>query len=237
MTTQLIPQKNLRKPAIITGLSLLVMAVTSGFSYGYVQQTLIQTEQPLMTIVHLRNSIIIYDMGLVCWLVTLIADVLVSFTLYQFLKLLHHKGAIMVALSRLIYAFFLAVALSHLFNVHHLLVSYKSMSELTIDSISAQVMTHILAFESTFSFGLILFGIHLCLAGFVTFKSHTIPRILSVLLIFAGMSYILVHSLYQFTPNLHALATIFETILILPMTVGELGFGIWLLFKGGKSPL
>ena len=68
-------------------------------------------------------------------------------------------------------------------------------------------------------------------------KTKKIPKILSILIVIAGFSYTLVHFMYNFIPQLESLIGVLELILMAPMFVGELGFGIWLLIVGRKLPV
>ncbi|WP_370632764.1 DUF4386 domain-containing protein [Halobacillus sp. Nhm2S1] len=99
---------------------------------------------------------------------------------------------------------------------------------------AVQVMDNILRFERIWSLGLIVFGIHLIMAGIAASKACFIPKVLSGLLILAGVSYLLIHSMYQAFPQYETSTAAIETILSLPMMMGELGFGMWLLVKGIK---
>jgi hypothetical protein len=96
-------------------------------------------------------------------------------------------------------------------------------------------MLYLSAFNSIWSLGLIVFGIHLLIIAYLILKSDFIPRFLGVLLVIAALSYVLIHSMYLFLPQYQTTTMLIEKILSLPMTAGELGFGIWLLIRGGKK--
>jgi len=102
------------------------------------------------------------------------------------------------------------------------------------DQLQAQVMLYLNAFESMWSIGLIVFGGHLLIVGGVAVKSNGTPKIISILLVIAGAGYILIHLCNTFLPQFDGVITVLKFIFTVPMIVGELGFGLWLLFKGGK---
>jgi hypothetical protein len=96
-----------------------------------------------------------------------------------------------------------------------------------LDQYSAQVMLSINAFRSHWYFGLIFFGIHLGLLGYLVFRSNYIPKILGVLLIVAGLGYLLTNLKPFLFPQLNldfAEYTFY----------GELIFMLWLLIKGSR---
>jgi hypothetical protein len=98
-------------------------------------------------------------------------------------------------------------------------------------------MLYLDAFESMWSIGLIVFGGHLLIVGNVAIKSNGIPKIISILLVIAGVGYMLIHLCNVFLPQYDGVITVLKFVFTVPMIVGELGFGLWLLFKGGKVPI
>ena len=100
-----------------------------------------------------------------------------------------------------------------------------------------QIMNHFFAFENTWSLSLILFGVHLLLLGVLVFQSKRIHLLWGILLIIAAISYIGIHSAKQLFPEFDGLIKTAETILMLPMTLGEIGFAFWLVIRGGKPKI
>ena len=67
------------------------------------------------------------------------------------------------------------------------------------------------------------------------FRSVYISKIFGVLLIIASVCYITSNFANLLLPNYEKYKATVELFISLPMIVGELGFGLWLLFKGGKA--
>ncbi|MGM7703469.1 DUF4386 domain-containing protein [Pseudalkalibacillus sp. Hm43] len=215
------------KAPLIAGLSLILMAIAAIFSYGYVHSSLVINGDPATTLTNIQKSISLFTFGILGWVVIIILDIIVSWAFYVLLKPVHRAYSLLAAWLRLIYTAILATAVSHL-------VIARNIIHESSDSLQTQVMTHIQAFESIWSMGLIVFGLHLFVVGYVALKSSQIPKILSYLLVAAGISYTAVHLLHSFYPQLESTTNLLEAILSFPMFVGELGFGIWLLVKGKK---
>jgi hypothetical protein len=135
---------------------------------------------------------------------------------------------------RLLYTAMLAIAVSHLVIAQSLVQEESTLFSESLDMMASQVMLSITAFESIWSLGLIIFGLHLIVIGFVAFMSPQIPKYISILAAVAGCSYVFIHFMDRFIPELEHVTSILETILLLPMTIGELTLGIWLLIKGRK---
>ena len=74
-------------------------------------------------------------------------------------------------------------------------------------------------------------GVWLLPMGILVYKSGFLPRLLGVLVIIAGCSYVIDSFAYFFLPHQAAIVALVST---LPQAVGEIGFAGWMLIKGAK---
>ncbi|WP_425803209.1 DUF4386 domain-containing protein [Desulfitobacterium sp. Sab5] len=229
--TEIISQ---RRAVIIAGIAMFVMAGCAAFTVGFVNSSLIVKGDANATASNIFNSLALFRGGIFGWLVILVSDIIVSWALYSFLKQVDNSMALLGAWFRLIYCAILGSAILNLVYVL-LIVSGDGTLAMQSAQLNAQVMLFIDAFNKMWSFGLIVFGLHLLVIGKLVLKSGFIPKILGILLLIAAMSYIIVHLLHVFFPQVEHMTVILENILSLPMALGELLFGIWLLVKGGRT--
>lgn len=215
---------SLSRFAIIAGISLLLMAIAAGFSFGYAHSQLVQPDDANTTLQNLLHSKGLFQAEILGWWLILILDVTVAWALFHFFKSVSKPISALTAWLRVIYSIILGMAIWQLMNICNLL---EETSEVTAQS----VMDYFQSFESIWTLGLIVFGFHLIGLGYLALKSRL--RFWGILLIIAGLSYSLVCILKQFQ-SLESLATNLEMILSIPMTVGELGFAVWLLIRGRK---
>ncbi len=227
----------LRKSAVIAGVSLLIMTIAAFFSYGYVHSSLIIGGNSVATLNKIQGSTGLFNAEILGWLIILITDILVSWAFYIYLKPIHQGYSLLAAWLRLIYTAVLAIAVSNLIQVNSLVNHSGELFSRSINTLASQVMLSVITFESVWSLGLIVFGLHLLVVGLVVLKTRTIPKPIGIMLFMAGVSYMLIHLLHGFFPMLENMTSTLEMILSIPMIVGELGFGIWLLIKGGKTPV
>lgn len=75
-------------------------------------------------------------------------------------------------------------------------------------------------------------GLWLLPLGVLTYRCGFLPRMLGVLVLLAGGSYVIDSLAYFFTPD-HA--RLIATISMVPQAVGEAGFAGWLLFRGARE--
>lgn len=214
--------------AAIAGGAIVAMALAAGFSYGYVWTTLVNFSAPEQTIANLKNALPMFRAGIAGWLFIALCDVVAAWALYLLFKSTHPGLALLTALLRLAYTGFLEMAIGDLLSASALL---ESGAELSPDLLNQQVLLQLESFEDTWSLGLIIFGLHLAALGMLARGTAAGSWIWVLLLLIAGCSYTFLHlqSLLGIAPNL-PWGTI-ENILAVPMTIGELGFALWLLVK------
>ncbi len=223
-----------RKVAIIAGLSIIVMAICAGFSYGFVHSSLIVKGDATATLSNISGSIGLFRAEILGWLIVLLLDILVSWELYVFLKQIDNSLALLAAWLRLSYTAILGIAITHLICITVLLNGDDYLMSIPLDQLKVQLMYHINVFDKIWSFGLVIFGFHLLILGYAILKSDFIPKKIGILLLIASLCYVLIHSLHLFLPQIENITLALESILSLPMAVGELVLGLWLLIKGGR---
>jgi len=80
-----------------------------------------------------------------------------------------------------------------------------------------------------FAVGLIFFGVACLLRGYLLFKSGYVPKIFGVLMLLAGLSYLINSFALILAPSF---ATILFPAILLPAFVGEFSFCLWMIVKG-----
>lgn len=219
---------NKRKFAMTAGTALLIMAFSAFFSYGFVHETLIVHGDASTTLHNIQTSNLLFKAEIFGWIIIFITDIIAAWALYFFLKPIDTSLSLLAAWLRLMYTAILGIAI---FNLILVLLLSKS----TIANPETYTMLFLGAFEYIWSVGLIIFGLHLFVLGYVAFLSKQIPKFISVLLCIAAIGYIVTHIMSTMFSQYDAIISIIQIVFQLPMIAGELGLAIWLLLKGGKS--
>lgn len=235
MATVVQEQSHQRKSAFTAGISLVIMALAAFFSYGLVLGSLVVQDDPSATFQNIMLSSTLFRAGILGWLIILICDIVAAWSFYLFLKPLNKNLSLLAAWLRLTYTGILGIAILNLVFVSILMDSTASSSLFNINQLQEYVRVLLEAFHIIWSIGLIIFGGHLMIVGYLAFQSGFIPKAVSILLLIASSSYMLVHFCYAFLPQYDGIISMLESILSVPMSLGELSFGLWLLFKGGKA--
>ena len=215
--------KNQRRIAIITGISLVLMAIFGIFSLGYAYTQFDNPEQS-----EFLKDIILANMGLyqsmlIGILIIIILDFIVSYTLYKYFENDNKKMSLLSGIIRVIYTLIFVIATYYL-------TKNLNTNELT----NQKVISNYHKFQTIWNIGLVIFGFHIILIGWLMKLHYKIPKILWSITLLAGVSYMITSFLKVVSPDSEFVETLIM-ILALPMTIGELGLAIWLWIKGGKG--
>ncbi len=210
--------------ARITGYALLLMALLAGFSFGYAFPKIYIPGQPEMALINLKENLTLYQFMLWGILAIILLDLLISWTIYLYFKNVNQKFALLALLLRLVYTFIFGIA-----------TCYLARNPGLSDDSNKEIMANYDLFHSVWSIGLIVFGFHLLLVGLLMKQHILIPGVFWNLTLLAGASYCLVHLLKLAGPELAGWSSTLNTILAIPMALGELGLAVWLIWRGGKT--
>ncbi len=227
--TNRIADISLRKAAIVAGFGLLIMSILAAFANFYILPSLIVPGDAATTANNIMANELLFRIGICSFTIVIVLDVVVAWALYVLLKPVNKSLSLLAAWFRLVYATIFGIALANLFNVLRLLSDADYVTVFDIDQLYAQVMLSLNAFSDGWQIGYVFFGLHLFVLGYLVFKSGYIPKILGVLLIIAGLGYLIDSYAIFLLPN-------YEATIGYVTFIGEVLFMLWLLFKGAKIP-
>jgi hypothetical protein len=234
---EILPMNNERVTSSrVAGLGLLFMAVVAIFANFFVIGGLVVPGDATATANNIMDNELLFRSGIVSFIITIILDVLVAWGLYIFLKPVNKKLSLLAAWFRLAFLAIWGSVFYHLFNVLQLLSGADYLTVFETDQLHAQVMLSIDAFNIGWKVGLVFFGIHLLISGYLAFKSGFMPKFLGILLIITGFGYLIDSFANFLLPSYTDYETIFLMIVAIPGIIGEISLMIWLLSKGVKLP-
>lgn len=215
-----------RQAAVLTGTSIVVMAVVAGIIMGGVFTPLFEMnpEEFAMQVPEIKAN---YLLGILGWIVILITDILASWGLYRYYTERNAQRALIMGLLRLVYSVIL------LAGIVQLVRSYSIMNGTNVDMERAYEL--LFSFQSIWQFGLIIFGLHLLSLSKLVCEKRSIRQVIAALLFLAGIGYVGSNTADLFITNYEQIRSQVEIYFILPMILGEFGLAIWLLIKGGKQ--
>jgi Domain of unknown function (DUF4386) len=216
-----------RSAAVVAGLGLLLMAMLAPFANFYALGNLVVANDATVTANNILSSLGLFRTSIIVFLVVAVLDVIVAWALHILLEPVNKSLSLLAAWFRLVYAAVFAIALLPLLNIVQLLGGAAYLKAFEANQLHAQVMISLGAFHSGWDFGLVLFGFHLLVLGYLVFKSGDLPKWLGILVGIAGLGY-LIDSFGKFLiPNYNISIAMFTFI-------GEFLLIFWLLWWGLK---
>ena len=218
---------SLSKAALIAGTSLFVMVLTMPFAEFSIFPKLIDYGNATITAENIINNKHLFSVAIFLILLTLIADVVAAWALYIFLKPVNKSLSLLTAWFRLIYTSMYFIALYNLLKILSIIKSLEYLKDTGIGQINDDIFLSIKTFRVEASFGLIFFGLYLILLGYLVYKASYVPKIFGLILIIAGLSWVIDNLSTFLFPEIN-------TQFLFVFTLGELIFMLWLLIKGSR---
>ena len=213
--------------AKISGIAYVIIFITGFYANFAILSSLIEIDNPSKTLTNISSNLNLYRNGLFGFFLMLIFDIVLIATLLKLTEVVSRKWSYVASGFRMLHAIFFGIALLRLYEV------YKLTNEDHISEELPYVVMDLLSnFDDLWTIGLLFFGVHLLILGYLTIKASYIPKFIGILLILAALGYFVdgiaklsFESYYNYQPY-------FEAGVILTGVIGELSFAIWLLFAG-----
>jgi hypothetical protein len=218
------------------GLTLRQAALTAGFAYllnptfyaeNRIYPKLVISGSVEQTVQNISAHGGTFVALILCYLINFIGDIVIAWSLYVLLAPVNRAVSLLAALFQLVYAAMGLVAMLQLVTVYRLLNNPYYRTVFGPGPLHAQVLVLLSSFHYGWSMGLVLFGIHLVLVGYLIFRSGYIPWIIGLLLVINGVGWVidsLSPYLWLNAPHGLLMVTFF----------GEMVFMFWLLIRGWK---
>ena len=220
---------SIKRIARTTGFLYLIMFITAPLSILLVSSNLIVPGDATATATNIMASEGIFRLGIAGNMVVLLLDLGISVLLYVILKPVNKTLALIAMVSRLVMTAMRGINLLNYFIVLQLLNGADFLSVFDTDQINALVMVFLNAFNMGFSLDLVFFSLHLFFVGYLVLKSGFFPKILGILLLIAFAGYLTDSFTGILFPDYKQMVS---SIVMIPNTLAELAFMLWLLIKG-----
>lgn len=218
---------NVRAAALVAGASLLLMAGLAGFGNFVAVEGLVTPGDAAATARDIAASEGMFRLGVASLYVAALLDVVVAWALMRVFSPVNAELSRLDAWLRLAYSAVFMVALSQLAGIPGLLSSAGAPGGFTTQQVQVQALSKVEAFQDIWFAGLVLFGAHLMVAGYLSYRSGYVPRLIGVLLVIAGAGYAFDSFVTVFTDDVPFTASSVTFL-------GEFLLCLWLLFRGRR---
>ena len=228
---KLFVSKTQKQAAIISGIAIVVMAIAAVVANDVTIRSIIVENNATETLSLFLFSKTKFNIGVLSWLVVLICDLIVAWGLYIFFKNVNKNLSLITAWFRLAYVAMLAVSILNLIYVHIIIHQVEPSSVDLTGQMGNTLMFYLDAFDAMWALGLIVFGIHILLVGYLALKSEYVPKIFGILLMLAFVGYTIPKISNLLFPQQREIMRNIEAIFLIPM-LSEVALGVWLLIIG-----
>jgi hypothetical protein len=225
-----------RRAALVAGVGYIVIFVLAIFANFVVVNGLIETEDAAATAENIAESEGMFRAGIVAFAVVFVVDVVVAWALFILFRSLSRDVSLLAAWFRLVYTVFLGVGLIFFFVALQLLSGDDYLDAFGAGQIDAHVLLAVDAFNYAWLIGLVCFGVHLIVIGYLLIASRWTSPALGAVLMVAGVAYIVDTLARAVLADYADVENLFLAIVAVPSVVGELWFTVWLLRTGGTNP-
>jgi len=214
--------------ARFAGVLYLLIAVLSGFVHFYVPGKLIVSGDATTTATNIMASAWLFRVSIAAELVILLSEIVLLVLLYALLKPVSKTLSLAAAVSRL------AMTTIHAINVLNnviVLLLLSGAGYLTVfapNQLHALVTLFLDAKRYGFSIGVAFLALHAAILSYLIFTSGYFPKVLGVLFMIATFGYLLDSFAHVLVAN-HTTGAVYFA---LPITLAEIAFPLWLVFKG-----
>jgi hypothetical protein len=220
------PNRSIQGAALTAGVALLLISVLAGFGYFVAVKGLVTPGDPAQTTKDITQSAGLFRLGIASLYLVIPLDIIVAWALYRVFSPVSESLAMLAATLRVAFAVVFMVAISQLVGVLRLLDT-QQLAALQPAQLHAQVLLAIDAFSDIWHAGLLLFGLHLLVIGYLAFKSGYVPKLIAVLVAIDGLSYAVDTFGTVLSPSPWTDTATFTFI-------GELLLGLWLVIRGRR---
>jgi hypothetical protein len=198
-----------RSAALVSGISLILMAILAGAANFQVIEKIKGSGITQSVVPAIRWAV-------AAFVVVAVLDIIVAWGLYEMFHRENPSLSLLAAWFRIIYTAVLILSITFLFTATRIAPGNEESAAGSFNM-----------FNDGWMLGLVFFGIHLALLGWLCIKSRHVHWIFGILVLIAGIGYIVDSAVLVLIPESSVQIALYTFI-------GELVFILWLLIKGLK---
>jgi hypothetical protein len=205
-----------RTASLVAGVALTLIAVIASLGNFIALEPLITPGDAAKTAEDILNSEAQFRWGIAALIIAAVLDIIVAGALLALFEPVSRNVSMLAAFFRVAYTAVFLVA------IIQLLVAVGLLGD------PAEAMQAIDAYNTIWLVGLIFFGVHLLLIGYLAYRSGYMAKVFGILLVVAGLGYLADGFVAVLVPN--------PSVSIGQFTfVGEVALMFWLLIRGSRK--
>lgn len=217
--------------AIIAGIAYLIAIF--GTPYGWINPLIIVGDAKT-TFSNITANELLFRLAIVSWLVVIVADAVVGWALFYYFRAVNRAVSLLAMCLRFAFVPVMALAVFQWMNALTVIAGAGDLTGDLLINTQKQSMFFFVAYEYAVNIAFMIFGLHVGLIGYLSFRSGYVPRILGILLMTACIGYQIDTFASIMSQEYNANPTWFLVTIAAPAFLSEFMLTIWLLVKGSK---
>jgi hypothetical protein len=214
--------------ARVAGILYLIIIIFGVFGEAFVRSPVIVPDDVAATAGNIIASTGLFRIGFVADSIMLLCDVALAVLLFVLLKPVSKTVALIAMFFRLTQTAVLAANLLNYYAAALILEGMGYASTLEPGQVHALAYMFLDLHAHGYDLGLILFGVHCALLGYLIFRSHYLPKVLGILMMAASATYLIgSYTRFLFPDYISTISAIYAVAVI-----AEVSLCLWLLVKG-----
>ena len=201
-----------------------LLTIVAGVFGMYVWSSLAVSGDAAATATNILSNKAFFRAGTAATLISVGGYLSATLFAYELLKPVNRPVSLLAAFFSLVGCAVLAVSSLFDFTPFSLLRGDRYLGVFTSEQLQAFSFMFLRLGRQTYNIGMIFFGMHILLLGYLILKSDFLPRIVGGLLMFGGLCY-----LTFLAPPLAGSLSPYN---LVPGGLGEITLALWLLVKG-----
>ena len=229
LMTKQITESSPRLKARIAGVFYMLTILTRMFVEIFVRNRLVVSDDAATTATNVLAHESLWRWGFAADIIAFASYIALAALLYELFQPVNRSLSLVAAFFSL--AASVVQAISSLFHLAPLLLlgGAPYLRVFTVEQLQALALVFLkLRAAAYHNIGLVFFGLYLLLIGILILRSTFLPRILGVLMVLAGLSYVLFLS----PPLVRSL----QPYILVSPGVGQIALTLWLLVMGVNAP-
>lgn len=214
------------------GLYLLIIAAGL-FAEAFVRDRLVVSSDAAMTAANIQTHQLLFRVGILADLATFVCALPLAVILYWLLRPVNRHVALLMLVFNVVQDAIGGLNALNTYRPLQMLTSLPVRRAFSVDQVQALVLAALGAHSVGFGIALIFFGCSCLALGYLIYASGSFPRILGVLILLAGICYLVNSCVVIISPA--AEAVLFPSILV-PAFIGESALALWLAVRGIDAP-
>ncbi len=219
--------------AKLAGLLYLLIAISGGFSIGYMPSVIMVPGDAATTAQNIIENQGLFRLGIAGDIVVFLMEIILTVMLYRMFKPVNPTLSLIAGFSRLAMGIVMAINLFNYLIPMRLLGGSDYLNALEPNQLQSLALLFFDAHQDGIYIWGLFFALHLVILGYLIFKSDFFPKLIGLFMMIGSFGYG-GESIAAFIYPGHEAISMLINVLLGIAVVGELSFTFWLLIKGIK---